>query len=75
MRSLIAIFLLIFFAVIVTVCVQNHQETTLTLLTWSVVTPVWLVGVAGYILGMLTGWGVAGFLARSWRRVTEPQSR
>jgi len=75
MRSLIAVFLLIFFAVVVTVCVQNDQEIRLTVLTWSLVTPVWLVAVAGYILGTLTGWAVAGSLARSWRRVTEPQSR
>ncbi|MBA4190377.1 MAG: DUF1049 domain-containing protein [Planctomycetaceae bacterium] len=75
MRSLIAFFLLVFFAVITLLCFQNDQEVTLTVLAWHLVTPVWLVAVTGYILGMLTGWGVAGSLARSWRRVTEPENR
>jgi len=75
MRGLIAFFLLIFFAVVITLCVQNDQDVTLTVLAWSLVTPVWLIGVAAYILGTLSGWGVAGSLARSWRRVTEPPSQ
>lgn len=75
MRTLIAFLLLVALAVAVTLCVQNDGGITLTLFAWSVVAPLWLVVVGGYVLGMLSGWGIAGLLKRSWRRVTEPQTR
>jgi putative membrane protein len=65
--------LLILLAAGVTFCVQNVENVTLTFLTWTVVAPVWLVAVAGYLLGMLTGWGVAGVARQSWRRLTTSQ--
>lgn len=75
MRGLIALFLLVFAAVVVTLCVQNDENITLTLLAWNIIAPLWLVAVAAYVLGMLSGWGVAGSLKRSWQRVTEAESR
>lgn len=72
MQTIVTVFLLVLSSVVVILCVQNDEWVTLTLLAWSVVTPLWLVAVVGYALGMLSGWGVAGFLKRSWRTVTEP---
>ena len=75
MRGLAIIFLLVFFGVAVALCLQNVGYVHLTLLAWTVETPVYLVAVTGYLLGTLTGWAVAGFLKRSWRRATESQTR
>ena len=75
MRTLTALLLLAVLAVAVTLCVQNDEGITLTLFAWSVVAPLWLIAAGGYVLGMLSGWGIAGILKRSWRRVTEPQAR
>lgn len=74
MRGLAAIFLLAFFGVAVTLCMQNVGYVNLTLVAWTVETPVYLVAVTGYLLGTLTGWAVAGVLKRSWRRATESRT-
>ena len=75
MRGLAIVFLLAFVGVAVTLCAQNLGDVNLTLLAWTVEVPVYLVAVTGYLLGTLTGWAVAGFLKRSWRRATESQAR
>jgi uncharacterized integral membrane protein len=75
MRGLAIIFLLVFFGLAVALCAQNVGYVHLTMLMWTVETPVYLVAVTGYLLGTLTGWAVAGFLKRSWRRATESQAQ
>lgn len=71
MRGLAICFLLAFFGAAVALCAQNVEPVNLTLFAWTVETPMYLVVVIGYLLGTLTGWAVAGFLKRSWRRATE----
>ena len=74
-RGLAIIFLIVFFGVAVALCLQNVGYVNLTLLAWTVETPVYLVAVTGYLLGTLTGWAVAGALKRSWHRAMEPQTQ
>jgi uncharacterized integral membrane protein len=75
MRSLVALFLIVFVSVAVFLCVQNVESVNLTLLAWPVMAPLWLVVVAAYLFGMLSGWGIVGLLKRSWLRVTESPAR
>jgi uncharacterized integral membrane protein len=75
MRSLVALFLIVFIGMVVLLCVQNVESVNLTLLAWPVMAPLWLVVVASYLLGMLSGWGFMGLLKRSWQRVTESRTR
>ena len=74
MRSLVALFLIVFIGVAVFLCVQNVESVNLMLLAWPVTAPLWLVVVAAYLLGMLSGWGFMGLLKRSWLRVTESRT-
>ena len=74
MRSLVALFLIVFISVAVFLCSQNVDSVNLTLLAWPVVAPLWLLVVAVYLLGMLSGWGFMGLLKRSWLRVTESRT-
>ena len=74
-RGLAILILLVFFGFAVGLCLQNVSYVNIALLAWTVEAPVYLVAVTGYLLGTLTGWGVAGLLKRSWRRATEPQTR
>ena len=55
--------------------VQNNATQTLRFLNWRLEAPTALVTVASYLLGMISGWTVVGFLSRSFRRVTEEQRR
>ena len=75
MRSLVALFLILFIGVSVFMCTQNLESVNLTLLAWPVAAPLWLVVVATYLLGMLSGWGFLGLLKQSWLRVTESRTR
>jgi uncharacterized integral membrane protein len=75
MRGLAIGFLLVFFGAAIALCAQNAGSVNLTLFAWTVEAPMYLVGVIGYLLGTLTGWGVAGALKRSWRRATESHPR
>ena len=75
MRSLVALFLIVFIGVAVFLCVQNVESVNLTLLAWPVMAPLWLIVVTAYLFGMLSGWGFMGLLKRSWLRVTESRTR
>jgi uncharacterized membrane protein YciS (DUF1049 family) len=72
MRVLSLLLLVAVFGAIAALGAQNGDSVTLTFLAWSVTAYVWMVAAAGYLLGMLTGWALAGALRRSWRRVVEP---
>ena len=75
MRGLAICFLLVFFGAAIALCAQNVGSVNLTLFAWVVETPLYLVVVIGYLLGTLTGWGVAGFLKRSWQSATESHAQ
>lgn len=71
MRFIQAVLLLLFLGVILVFIVQNNQSLTLRFLDRNLITPVPLLIVATYVLGMLSGWTVVAFLRRSIRTVTE----
>jgi uncharacterized integral membrane protein len=75
MRGLAIVFLLVLLALGVVFCVQNDGSVHLTLLAWAVEAPLYVLAAVGYLLGALTGWGVAGFVKRSWLRATEQPRR
>ena len=71
MRFIQAVIFLVLLAVIVIFAVQNSQIVTVQFLNWSVNSPIALMSVGVYLLGMLSGWTVVGFMGRSVRRVAE----
>jgi uncharacterized integral membrane protein len=74
MRYVLAGILLPFLGAVGVFAVQNTQTVTARFLNWSLTAPLALMAVAIYLLGMLSGWTVVGFLRRSIRSVTaEPR--
>ena len=75
MRFLQSFIFLLVLAAILVFAVQNTATQTLRFLNWRLDAPTSLVTVGSYLLGMLSGWSVVGFLSRSFRRVTEHPQR
>jgi uncharacterized integral membrane protein len=75
MRFLQSLIFLIVLVAILIFAVQNSATQSLRFLNWRLDAPMSLVTVASYLLGMLSGWTVVGFLSRSIRRVTEDPHR
>jgi uncharacterized integral membrane protein len=50
---------------------QNDESITLHYFRRNITLPVSLLIAAVYVLGMLSGWSVVGFLRRSWRHAME----
>jgi uncharacterized integral membrane protein len=73
MRGLSLLFLLVVLGALVVLGYQNDQGVTLTFFGWAASTYLWVVVAAGYLLGMLGGWTIAGVIKQSWRRATEPR--
>jgi uncharacterized integral membrane protein len=71
MRVFYFLVLLIILAGIGVFAIQNHEPTMITFFNQSISCPLSLVIAAAYVLGMLSGWTVVGFLKRSIERVTE----
>jgi lipopolysaccharide assembly protein A len=71
MRFIQAVIFLVLLGVIIIFAVQNSQIVTVQFLNWSVSSPIALMSVGVYLLGMLSGWTVVGFMGRSVRRVAE----
>ena len=71
MRFIQAVIFLVLLGVIIIFAVQNSQIVTVQFLNWSVNSPIALMSVGVYLLGMLSGWTVVGFIGRSVRRVAE----
>jgi uncharacterized membrane protein YciS (DUF1049 family) len=71
MRLVCFLLLMIVLAAVVLFALQNNETVTLRYLDRSLTSslPV-LIGVV-YLLGMVSGWTVVGFLNRSLKRVTE----
>ena len=71
MRFVYLLILLVVLAAIVVFAVQNNEAVTLRYLDRSLSSTLPVLVAVVYVLGMLTGWTVVGFLRRSVRRVTE----
>jgi putative membrane protein len=71
MRFVYLLILLIVVAAVVIFAVQNNETVTLQYLDRSVSSSLPLLIAAVYLLGMVSGWTVVGFLKRSLQRVTE----
>ncbi len=71
MRVVYFLILVIVVAAIAVFAVQNNEYITLQYLNRSISTTLPLLIAAVYLLGMVSGWTVIGFLTRSLRRVTD----
>ena len=71
MRFVYFLILLIVVTAVVIFAVQNNQSVTLQYFDRSITSSLPLLIAAVYLLGMVSGWTVVGFLKRSLRRVTE----
>lgn len=70
MRIFYLILLVVFLLAITIFAVQNQSFQELQFLGMQLAAPLSLIIAAAYVLGMLTGWTVVGFLRRSVRHVT-----
>ena len=76
MRFFQATILIIFLAAVAAFALQNNGLTRVAFLAWEVSAPLSLLIVGVYVLGMISGGAVFGFVRRSIRRVSEqPQAR
>ena len=76
MRTVLGLVLLAVLAAIGLFALQNMQTVVVKFATWTLTAPVAFLVVAVYLIGMVSGWTVMGFLRRSFNRVTaEPRSR
>ena len=71
MRIVYFLILLILLAAVVVFAVQNNETVTLHFFYRSVSSSLPLLIAVVYLLGMISGWTVVGFLRRSVRRLTE----
>jgi putative membrane protein len=71
MRVFYCVILLVIISAVAVFAVQNNEDVTLHYLDRHVTSSIpILIGVV-YLLGMVSGWTVVGFLKRSLQRVTE----
>jgi uncharacterized integral membrane protein len=74
MRALYFIVLILILAALGLFAYQNGESVTLQYFQRSITLPMSLLIVIVYLLGMLSGWTVVGFLRHSWRRaMVRPQ--
>ena len=71
MRYFYLVLLIVILAALVIFAVQNDEKVTLRFLAWTVTLRLGVLVAASYVLGMISGWSVFGFLRRSIRRVTD----
>jgi uncharacterized integral membrane protein len=71
MRLVYFLILLIVLAALILFAVQNNETVTLQYLNQTVSCSLPVLIVVVYVLGMVSGWTVVGFLKRSIQRVTE----
>jgi uncharacterized integral membrane protein len=71
MRLVYIVLLVIILAAIVIFALQNDDRVTLRFFEWRVTLPVAILIAAAYVLGMVSGWSVFGFLRRSIKKVAE----
>lgn len=71
MRLLHALVFLVLLLAILVFAVQNTDTVPVRFLKWSISPPFAILAVSIYVLGMLSGWTVVSFVARSIRKVRE----
>ncbi len=71
MRLISFLILLLVLLAVIVFAVQNNETVTLHYLGSSFSTSLMVLIAAVYLLGMVSGWTVIGFLRRSLRRVAE----
>lgn len=71
MRFLQITLLLLFLGAVAIFALQNNQVVSLSFLNWEIRSPISLLAVGIYILGMISGGAVFGFIRLSLRRVSE----
>jgi uncharacterized integral membrane protein len=74
MRVFSGIALLLFLGIVFLFAIQNLATVPVHFLNWKMGFPLATLIVGAYILGMLSGWSVLGFLRRSIHRVQEPRT-
>ena len=67
MRVLYILVLILILAALSIFAYQNGESVTLQYFHRSITLPMSLLIVVVYVLGMLSGWTVVGFLRRSWK--------
>jgi lipopolysaccharide assembly protein A len=72
MRFLQATLLIAFLAAVAAFALQNNALVEVQFLAWGFKAPQAVVIVGVYLLGMISGGAVFGFVRRSLRRVSEP---
>ncbi|HEV3302261.1 MAG TPA: lipopolysaccharide assembly protein LapA domain-containing protein [Planctomycetaceae bacterium] len=75
MRILYGFILLVLLAAIGVFALQNRGDVTLNYLDRTLTTSLAILIGATYLLGMITGWTVLGFLRRSIHRVSQAPPR
>jgi putative membrane protein len=75
MRIVYGFILLVLLAAIGVFAVQNHGNVTLNYLDRTLTTSLAMLIAVTYVLGMITGWTVLGFLRRSIHRVSQAPPR
>ncbi len=70
MKYVLGVLLIVFLAAIAVFSLQNTQSVKVQFLNWGVTAPFALLAVAIYVIGMLSGGSVVGFLRRSIREVS-----
>ena len=71
MRVLYITVLVLILAALAIFAYQNDESITLHFFRRDISLPLSLLIAAVYVLGMLSGWSVVGFLRRSWQRALE----
>jgi putative membrane protein len=75
MRMFLGVILLVFLGAVGVFALQNTQAITVQFITWSVTAPLAFLAVVIYLLGMLSGSSVVGFVRRSIRGVSSDRVR
>ena len=75
MRMFYGFILVVLLAAVGLFALQNRGEVTLNYLDRTLKTSLAVLIGATYVIGMITGWTVLGFLRRSIHRVSQPPAR
>jgi uncharacterized membrane protein YciS (DUF1049 family) len=71
MRYFYLVLLIVILAAVIVFVFQNDERVTLRFFEWQVTLRLAVLVAVSYVLGMVSGWSVFGFLRRSIRRVTD----
>ena len=74
MRFIQVTVLLVFLAAVAAFALQNNEQVVVSFLVWKATAPMALMIVVIYLLGMISGGAVLGFVRRSIRKASEHPS-